>query len=148
VREKTKLAQDRFLAQNFFSMLRTLMRAKIHRATVTRCDPDYVGSITIDTDLLAAVDIRPNERVQVLDLDNAMRIETYVIAGEAGSGIIAVNGAAARLTEVGHKVIIIAYGEFTPDELDSHVARVTIANAQNRPAKLLSYASALPCPVK
>ena len=90
-------------------MFRKVMRAKIHRATVTQCVPDYVGSITIDANLLDAVDIRPNEAVHVLDIDNANRFETYVFRGEPGSGIIAVNGAAAKLVENGHKIIIVSY---------------------------------------
>ena len=87
-------------------MLRKMMLSKIHRATVTRCDVDYVGSITIDADLLVAAGMRPNESVWVLDIDNAQRFETYIIRGAPGSGVIEVNGAAAKLTEVGHKVII------------------------------------------
>ena len=80
-------------------MLRKMMRGKIHRATITFCDADYVGSATIDADLLRAADIRPNESVHVLDIDNGERFETYVIRGEAGSGVIGINGAAANLVE-------------------------------------------------
>ena len=92
------------------TMLRKVLRGKIHRATITFCDLDYVGSITIDADLLRAAGIRPNESVHVLDIDNGARFETYVIRGEPGSGVIGVNGAAAHLVETGHKVIIVAYG--------------------------------------
>ena len=88
---------------------RTFMFAKIHRATVTGANVDYVGSITIDAELLAASGIRPYERVQVVDVDNGERLETYVIAGAAGSGVIELNGAAARLVQIGDKVIIMAY---------------------------------------
>lgn len=122
-------------------MLRKFMRAKIHRATVTQCDPDYVGSITIDSDLLRAVDIRPNEAVLVLDIDNAARFETYVIAGEPGSGIIGVNGAAAKLVEPGHKLIIVAFGMLTTAELDNHTAPVIVCDERNAIAQRLSYAS-------
>lgn len=124
-------------------MLRKFMRAKIHRATVTQCDIDYVGSITVDADLLAVAGIRPNEAVWVLDLDNAARFETYVIRGEPGSGVIGINGAAARLTEVGHKVIILAYGLLTEDKLDDHTATVVIADQHNRVDQVLHYPSSL-----
>ena len=121
----------------------TMLKGKIHRATVTRCDPDYVGSITVDTDLLRAVGIRPNEAVAVLDIDNAARFETYVIRGEPGSGAIEINGAAARLVEPGHKVIILAYGLLQEDRLDDHVARVAVADEHNAIAELLHYPSKL-----
>ena len=90
-------------------MYRTFLFAKIHRATVTAANVHYVGSITIDCELLAASGIRPYERVQVVDVDNGNRLETYAIAGPAGSGAIELNGAAARLVSVGDKVIIMAY---------------------------------------
>lgn len=90
-------------------MIRTLLFSKIHRATVTAANVDYVGSITIDKDLLAATGIHEYERVQVVDVDNGNRLETYVIEGPAGSGAIELNGAAARLVNVGDKVIIMAY---------------------------------------
>jgi len=124
-------------------MLRKMMRAKIHRATITQCDPDYVGSITIDADLLRAVDLRPNEGVLVLDIDNAVRFETYVIRGEPGSGVIAVNGAAAKLVEVGHKVIIVAFGYLSSDHLDEHESRIVVADEHNRIGQRLSYASVI-----
>lgn len=91
-------------------MFRTLLIAKIHRATVTAANVNYVGSITIDCELLRATGIRAYERVQVVDVENGNRLETYVIAGPAGSGAIELNGAAARLVSVGDKVIIMAYG--------------------------------------
>jgi aspartate 1-decarboxylase len=90
-------------------MLRTFLLAKIHRATVTAANINYAGSITVDCSLLEASGIRPYERVQVVDVDNGRRLETYVIAGPAGSGAIELNGAAARLVHVGDKVIIMAY---------------------------------------
>ncbi|MEZ6197938.1 MAG: aspartate 1-decarboxylase [Planctomycetota bacterium] len=125
-------------------MLRKLMRGKIHRAVITQCDPDYVGSITIDAELLAATGIRPNEAVHVLDIDNAVRFETYVILGEPGSGIIGVTGAAAKLVETGHRVIIIAYGLLTEAEIDDHVAKVVVCDEDNRIEQRLDYASRLP----
>lgn len=122
-------------------MLRKMMLSKIHRATVTRCDVDYVGSITIDAELLAASGMRPNESVWVLDIDNAQRFETYIIRGEPGSGVIEVNGAAAKLTEVGHKVIILTYGLMTEQELDNHEANVVICDENNLVDQLLKYHS-------
>ncbi len=92
-------------------MVRTFLFAKIHRATVTAANVHYVGSITIDSDLLRQTGIRPYERVQVVDVDNGERLETYVIEGAAGSGAIELNGAAARLVAVGDKVIIMAYAQ-------------------------------------
>lgn len=120
-------------------MLRKMMRAKIHRATVTQCDVDYVGSITIDADLLRAVDIRPMESVFVLDIDNGARFETYVIRGESGSGIIGINGAAAKLVDPGHKVIILAFGLLEPHEIEGHVAKVVVVDETNRIAERLCY---------
>ncbi|MCC7193860.1 MAG: aspartate 1-decarboxylase [Phycisphaeraceae bacterium] len=122
-------------------MLRQLLRGKIHRATITQCDPDYVGSITIDAELLRATDIRPNEAVHVLDIDNGMRFETYVIRGEAGSGIIGINGAAARLVAPGHKVIIVCYGLLNEREIDEHEARVVLVGEGNRITQQLRYSS-------
>ncbi len=123
------------------------MRAKIHRATITRCDVDYVGSITIDADLLRESGLRPNEAVWVLDLDNAARFETYVILGEAGSGAIEVNGAAAHLVEVGHKLIILAYGFLTDDKVEDHTATVVIADEKNGVGQVLHYPSTIDEPM-
>ncbi len=89
--------------------MRTMLKSKIHRATVTEADINYEGSITIDTELMEAADILPYEKVQVLDIDNGSRLETYAIEGEAGSGVICINGAAARLVHPGDKVIILTY---------------------------------------
>lgn len=96
------------------------MKAKIHRATITEADLNYVGSITIDKNLLEKSGIKPYEKVAVLDINSGSRFETYVIEGEAGSGAICVNGAAARLVHKGDLVIIISYAWLTPQELDKH----------------------------
>lgn len=122
-------------------MLRKMMRGKIHRATVTQCDPDYVGSITIDADLLRASGIRPNEAVLVLDIDNAARFETYVIRGEPGSGVIGINGAAAKLVEVGHKVIIVCFGQLEEHELDDHESEIVLVDDRNRVTRQMRYTS-------
>lgn len=124
-------------------MYRRMMRAKIHQATVTQCDLHYVGSITIDEDLLRAVDIRPNEAVWIYDIDNGNRFETYVIRGEPGSGVIGINGAAARLVEKGHRVIIVSYAMLDETEIDDHEGRVVVADKHNRPAQVLSWPSTL-----
>ncbi|MGE5607714.1 MAG: aspartate 1-decarboxylase [Bacillota bacterium] len=113
-------------------MLTKLLKAKIHRATVTFTDVNYHGSITIDTDLLKATGLLPNEAVMVADCENGNRFETYIIPGEAGSGTIAVNGAAARLTQVGHKVIVLSYVLATPAEVATHKSRVVILDEKNR----------------
>ena len=128
-------------------MLRKMLRSKIHRATITECDADYVGSVTIDLNLLRAADIRPNESVLVLDIDNGVRFETYVIRGEAGSGVIGINGAAARLVEPGHKVIIVCFGILTEDRLEDHVATIVLADADNQVDRVLHYDSRLADPV-
>lgn len=128
-------------------MLRKMLRSKIHRATITECDPDYVGSITIDANLLRAADIRPNEAVLVLDIDNAARFETYVIRGEAGSGVIGINGAAAKLVEPGHKVIIVCFGIMTEDRLDDHVATIVVADERNAVGQILHYDSHIDQPL-
>jgi len=125
-------------------MLRKLMRAKIHQARVTQCDLEYVGSITIDADLLEAVDVVPNEAVSIYDIDNGARLETYVIRGERGSGVIGVNGAAARLVNKGDRLIIVAYAHAPEAEVRDHVAKVVVCNADNRIDERLEYASAPP----
>jgi aspartate 1-decarboxylase len=117
-------------------MRRTLMKSKIHRATVTEANLDYVGSITIDADLLEAADILPHERVQVVDVTNGARLETYVIPGAAGSGEIGLNGAAARLVHPGDTVIIISYAEFEEAEARAHEPTVVFVDAENRPTRV------------
>ena len=112
-------------------MQRTMLKSKIHRATVTECDLHYVGSITIDPELLEAADIREFEQVAVLDIDNGARFETYAIAGERGSGDIKVNGAAARLVHQGDTIIVISYAGYDPDELERHKPRVVHVGVRN-----------------
>ncbi len=111
----------------------TLMKAKIHRATVTEADLHYEGSITIDSLLLEQSGILPYEQVHVYDIDNGQRFVTYAIQGPAGSGVICVNGAAARLVQKGDLVIIVAYAQMTEKEASSHQARVLLVDRQNRP---------------
>jgi aspartate 1-decarboxylase len=112
-------------------MQRTMLKSKIHRATVTDCDLHYVGSITIDPDLLEAADIREFEQVAVVDVDNGARFETYTIAGDRGSGDMKVNGAAARLVHQGDTIIVISYAGYDPDELEHYDPRVVHAGAHN-----------------
>lgn len=113
-------------------MLITSLKAKIHCATVTEANLQYMGSITIDEALLAASGILPNEKVQVVNNNNGQRLETYVIPGEAGSGVICLNGAAARLVQPGDVVIIIAYAQMTPEEARAFQPTVVMVDAQNR----------------
>ncbi|WP_447911717.1 aspartate 1-decarboxylase [Microbacterium phyllosphaerae] len=98
-------------------MRRTMLKSKIHRATVTGSDLHYVGSITVDPDLLEAADILPHEQVYVVDVDNGARFETYTLVGERGSGVIQVNGAAARLVHTGDTIIVISYADYSPEDL-------------------------------
>src|SRR5579863_9646933 len=108
-----------------------MLKSKIHRATVTDCDLHYVGSITIDPDLLEAADIREFEQVAVVDIDNGARFETYTIAGERGSGDMKVNGAAARLVHHGDTIIVISYGGYDPEELEHYQPRVVHVGSRN-----------------
>ena len=112
-------------------MNRTMLKSKIHRARITGSDLNYVGSITVDQDLLDAADILDHEQVHVVDVDNGARFETYTIAGARGSGVVQVNGAGARLVHEGDTVIAISYGEYRPEELESHEPRVVHVNADN-----------------
>jgi aspartate 1-decarboxylase len=112
-------------------MQRTMLKSKIHRATVSDCDLHYVGSITIDPDLLDAADIREFEQVAVVDVDNGARFETYTIAGRRGSGDMKLNGAAARLVHRGDTIIVISYAAYDPDELDNYNPRVVHVGAHN-----------------
>jgi aspartate 1-decarboxylase len=109
-----------------------MLKSKIHRATVTGSDLHYVGSITVDAELLEAADILEHEMVHVLDIDNGARFETYTIAGERGSGEIKINGAAARLVHTGDTVIVVSYADYERDELDSYEPVVVHVDGDNR----------------
>lgn len=113
-------------------MIRTMLKSKIHRATITDSDLHYVGSITVDPDLLEAADIRVHEQVAVVDVDNGARFETYTIAGQRGSGEVKVNGAAARLVHAGDTVILISYGLYDSRELATYEPLVVHVDRANR----------------
>ncbi len=114
-------------------MRRRMMKSKVHRARVTDANLHYVGSITLDTELMELADIREHEQVHVLDLDNGARFETYAIPGPAGSGAVCLNGAAARLVQPGDRVIIITYADYDDAELVDFRPRVVHVDTQNRP---------------
>lgn len=128
-------------------MFTKVLKAKIHNATITQTDLSYVGSITIDEELLRATGIKPNEVVAIADADNGARFETYVIKGEAGSGIIGVNGAAAHLVNSGDRIIIFAHLLMHPDQVDGHYADVALVDDENRITEMLRYPSSLDEPV-
>jgi len=111
---------------------RTMLKSKIHRATITGSDLNYVGSITVDPDLLEAADILVHEQVHVVDVDNGARFETYTIAGERGSGIIQVNGAAARLVHSGDTIIVISYADYSREDLETYEPIVVHVDRGNR----------------
>ncbi|GGY41789.1 aspartate 1-decarboxylase [Streptomyces omiyaensis] len=123
-------------------MLRTLFKSKIHRATVTQADLHYVGSVTVDADLLDAADLLPGELVHIVDVTNGARLETYVIEGERGSGVIGINGAAAHLVHPGDLVILISYAQMEDAEARAYVPRVVHVDAGNRIVELGADASA------
>ena len=110
-------------------MLRVMLKSKIHRATITGCDLHYVGSITIDPDLLEGADVLEHEQVHVLDIDNGARLETYTIAGERGSGAMQINGAAARLVHEGDTIIVVSYAVYDEAELAHYTPRVVHVEA-------------------
>lgn len=112
-------------------MRRTLMKSKLHRATVTQADLHYVGSLTLDAELMDAADLVPHEKVQVVDIDNGARLETYVIEGERGSGTVCMNGAAARLVQPGDKVIVISYAEVEDADARSFTPTVVLMGEGN-----------------
>ncbi len=114
-------------------MQRHMLKSKIHRATITEANVDYIGSITIDAELMERADILENEKVHVVDVDNGARLETYAIAGEPGSGVICLNGAAARLMNPGDLIIILAYAVLTEDELKGFKPRIVFVDENNRP---------------
>ena len=112
-------------------MTRTMLRAKIHRITVTECDVDYEGSMTLDRDLMDACGMVPFERIDVYDVDNGQRFSTYLIEGPRGGGACALNGAAARLVEVGHRLIVASYCEVEESRVASHVPRIVLVDRRN-----------------
>lgn len=116
-----------------------MLKGKIHRATVVQAELNYVGSITVDQDLLDASGIYEYEKVQIVDIDNGSRFETYTIAGERGSGMICLNGAAARCVSVGDKIIIMSYAQLTPEELKDYHPRVVFVDEANKPARITTY---------
>ena len=113
-------------------MLRTMLKSKIHRATVTQADLHYVGSVTVDPDLMEAADLLPGEQVAIVDIDNGARFETYVIEGERGSGVIGINGAAARLVHPGDLVILISYMQVDDAEARTLQPKVVHVDTENR----------------
>ena len=113
-------------------MLRTMMKSKIHRATVTQADLHYVGSVTVDEELLEAADLLAGELVHIVDITNGARLETYTIAGPRGSGVIGINGAAARLVNPGDLVILIGYGQMTTEEARRYQPSVVFVDDRNR----------------
>ena len=116
-----------------------MLKGKIHRATVTQAALDYVGSITVDEDLMDAAGILEYEKVQIVDINNGSRFETYTIAGERGSGVICLNGAAARCCSVKDKVIIMSYADMTPEEAKSHKPSVVFVDEINRISRVSCY---------
>ncbi|MDP4163925.1 MAG: aspartate 1-decarboxylase [Bacillota bacterium] len=124
-------------------MFRTMMNGKIHRAQVTEANLNYVGSITIDEDILDAVGMIANEKVQIVNNNNGARLETYIIPGERGSGVICLNGAAARLVHTGDIVIIISYALVAEEKVHSHKPKVAIMGENNKIKELLHAEPAL-----
>ncbi|MDO5146313.1 MAG: aspartate 1-decarboxylase [Eubacteriales bacterium] len=117
----------------------TMLKGKIHRATVTQAELDYVGSITVDEDLLDAAGILEYEKVQIVDINNGSRFETYTIAGERGSGVMCLNGAAARCVSVHDKIILMAYAEITPEEAVTHKPKVVFVDDNNGIQRITNY---------
>ncbi|GGC99350.1 aspartate 1-decarboxylase [Pontibacillus salipaludis] len=124
-------------------MLRTMMKSKIHRARVTEANLNYVGSITIDQHILEKVGILPHEQVQIVNNNNGARLETYVIPGERHSGVICLNGAAARLVQPGDIVIIVSYGLLSEEELETFQPKVAIMNDQNQIEEMIEQETPL-----
>lgn len=120
-------------------MILNMLKGKIHRATIRQAELDYVGSITIDKDLLDAANILEYETVQVVDVNNGARLETYTIAGERGSGMICLNGAAARLVQPGDTCIIMCYCQMTPEEAETHRPHVVFVDEKNTIREVMRY---------
>lgn len=116
-----------------------MLKAKIHRATVTQAELDYVGSITVDMDLLEQAGILEYEKVQIVDVNNGSRFETYTIAGERGSGVMCLNGAAARMVQTGDKIILMAYAQVTPEEASELRPTVLFVDEKNKVTKVKNY---------
>ena len=116
-----------------------MLKAKIHRATVTQAELDYVGSITVDMDLLEQAGILEYEKVQIVDVNNGSRFETYTIAGERGSGVMCLNGAAARMVQTGDKLILMAYAQVTPEEASELRPTVLFVDEKNKVTKVTNY---------
>ncbi len=116
-----------------------VLKSKIHRAVVKQAELNYVGSITVDEALMEASGIIEYEKVQIVDVDNGSRFETYVIAGEKNSGMICLNGAAARMVQTGDKIIIMCYAQMTPEECKEHRPKVVFVNEDNRISRITSY---------
>ena len=116
-----------------------MLKGKIHRATVTQAELDYIGSITVDMDLLEQAGILEYEKVHIVDVNNGSRFETYTIAGERGSGIICLNGAAARCVQKGDKIIIMSYASMTPEEANVNPPKVVFVDEQNKPTRVTRY---------
>ena len=117
----------------------TMLKGKIHRAVVKQAELNYVGSITVDPELMEAAGIYEYELVQIVDVENGNRFETYTIAGEPGSGMICLNGAAARQVQVGYHVIIMCYCQMSPEEVKEHKPKVVFVDDENKIAKVSSY---------
>jgi|SRR5574344_1480956 aspartate 1-decarboxylase len=121
------------------NMIMTMLKGKIHRATVVQAELDYVGSITIDEALMEASGISEYEQVQIVDVNNGQRFETYVIAGERNSGMICLNGAAARMVQVGDKIIIMCYCGMSPDEMEGYAPKVVFVDEENKVSRITRY---------
>lgn len=120
-------------------MTLTMLKGKIHRATVTQAELNYVGSITVDTELMKAAGILEYQMVQIVDVENGSRFETYTIAGEAGSGIVCLNGAAARMVQPGDHIIIMAYAQLDENEANNHQPNVVLVDDDNKIIKVAHY---------
>ena len=120
-------------------MMIDMLKGKIHRATVVQAELDYVGSITVDTELMEAAGILEYEKVQIVDINNGNRFETYTIAGGAGSGMICLNGAAARCVSTGDKIIIMAYAQMTPEEAKEFSPKVVFVDDDNKISRVTNY---------
>ncbi len=125
------------------SIFTKLLKAKLHQAVVTQTDLNYHGSITIDSDLLRATGLLPNEAVLIADCENGNRFETYIIPGPAGSGVMGINGAAARLTAVGNRIIVMAFVDLAPEEIEKHVAKIVVCDKGNRIVERIEQRSTL-----